>query len=90
MFLGGYSPVAAGDYAAGPSHVIPTSGAARFSSPLSVRDFYKRSNIVSCTSRGLGKIARLGIKMSEIEGLDAHANALKIRQNRQRGSEGRI
>jgi len=81
VFLGAYSPVVLGDYAAGPNHVIPTAGAARFSSPLSVRDFYKRSNVLSCDAKGFWKLSRIAAKFAEAEGLDAHANALKIRNN---------
>jgi len=81
VFLGAYSPVVLGDYAAGPNHVIPTAGAARFSSPLSVRDFYKRSNVLSCDAKGFWKLLRIAAKFAEAEGLDAHANALKIRNN---------
>jgi len=80
IFLGKYSPVAFGDYIAGPNHVIPTGGTARFSSPLSIRDFFKVSNVISCNADGFGKLVNTGIKLAGIEEMDAHINALKIRQ----------
>ena len=79
IFLGSYTPVSVGDYIAGPSHVLPTAGSARFFSPLSVRDFMKISNVVSCTKRGLEDIGKSAIKIAEIEGLDAHIKSIKVR-----------
>lgn len=79
IFLGPYSPVAAGDYAAGPSHVLPTGGSARFFSPLSVFDFVKRTSLVAYTRAGLKKDAEAIAVLSGLEGLDAHALSMKIR-----------
>jgi histidinol dehydrogenase len=79
IFLGPQTPVAIGDYMAGPSHVLPTAGSARFFSPLSVRDFVKVSNIVSCTEKGLRNIGKAAIRIAEIEGLDAHIKSIEVR-----------
>jgi histidinol dehydrogenase len=79
IFLGGYSSEAIGDYCAGPNHVLPTSGSARFSSPLGVYDFQKRSSIIAVSqaaAQSLGKIAAL---LAEGEGLAAHARAAQMR-----------
>lgn len=87
IFLGEYSPVAIGDYAAGPSHVLPTAGTARFFSPLSVADFFKESNIISCDKRGFKRLAPVAMKFAEIEKFDAHLNSLKIRENKDKGAK---
>ncbi|MFQ5692947.1 MAG: histidinol dehydrogenase [Nitrospinota bacterium] len=79
VFLGGYSPVAAGDYVAGPNHVLPTGGTARFASPLGVEDFVKRTSVVSLGRDALARIAEAGATFAELEGLDAHAASLRIR-----------
>lgn len=79
VFMGPYSPVAAGDYVAGPNHVLPTSGGARFSSPLSVYDFIKRQSVLAYTKPALEKIRQSGEVLAEIEGLDAHARSIAIR-----------
>ena len=79
IFLGAYSSEAIGDYCAGPNHVLPTSGSARFSSPLGVYDFQKRSSIIAVSqaaAQSLGKIAAL---LAEGEGLAAHARAAQMR-----------
>src|SRR6185437_7776254 len=73
IFLGNYTPVAVGDYAAGPSHVLPTSGTARFTSGLSANDFLRRSSVLSFTREGLAKMADDVIQLAEIEGLTGHA-----------------
>ncbi len=79
IFLGAWSPEPLGDYLAGPNHVLPTSGTARFFSPLSVDDFVKKSSII-CASRGeLEKVSDQVILLARREGLDAHANAVAIR-----------
>jgi len=79
IFLGHYTPEPLGDYMAGPNHVLPTSGTARFFSPLSVDDFVKKSSII-CSSRDeLEKVADQVILLAQQEGLDAHANAVAIR-----------
>ncbi|MBI5699122.1 histidinol dehydrogenase [Candidatus Saganbacteria bacterium] len=79
VFMGPYSPVAVGDYAAGPNHVLPTFGAARFSSPLGVYDFIKYQSIVGYTKPALQKIREAAEVMAKVEGLDAHARSIEIR-----------
>jgi histidinol dehydrogenase len=79
VFLGKSSPVAIGDYIAGPSHVLPTGGTARFSSPLGVEDFLKATNIVSLAEDEFNSLAKQAIIIAESEGLQAHARAMKIR-----------
>ncbi len=80
VFLGELATVPLGDYAAGPSHVLPTGGAARFSSGLSVRDFLKRSSLIHSTGRGFGRLAQDVELLAEAEGLDAHAAAVRLRR----------
>ena len=82
IFLGHYSPEPLGDYLAGPTHVLPTSGTARFFSPLSVDDFVKKSSIICCSRQELEKVADQVILLARQEGLDAHANAIAIRSLR--------
>ena len=79
IFLGHFSPEPLGDYLAGPNHVLPTSGTARFFSPLSVDDFVKKSSIICCTREELEKVSDQVILLAKQEGLDAHANAVAIR-----------
>jgi histidinol dehydrogenase len=79
IFLGDYSPVALGDYVAGPSHVLPTGGTARFTSGLSANDFLKRSSILSFTRAGLEKVAADVCLLAEKEGLTAHAASVNVR-----------
>jgi len=79
IFLGQWSPVAVGDYYAGPSHVLPTGGAARFSSGLSVKDFLKRMVVVTCSEKALINSAQDIISFAGIEGLEAHAESVKAR-----------
>jgi len=79
IFLGPYSPVALGDYAAGPSHVLPTAGTARFSSGLSISDFMKRSHIISYTKKALEKIREPIEKIAELEKLEKHIQSIKVR-----------
>ncbi|MDX2224242.1 MAG: histidinol dehydrogenase [Rhodospirillaceae bacterium] len=85
IFIGRYTPEAAGDYIAGPSHVLPTSGTARFSSGLGVFDFLKRTSIIDCTPQGLRAIGPAAVRMAEAEGLAAHARSVSIRLNVGRG-----
>ncbi len=73
IFLGHHTPEAVGDYVAGPNHILPTAGTARFSSPLGVYDFVKRSSLVSFTPRSLEKIGSVAAGFANLEGLDAHA-----------------
>ncbi len=79
IFLGGQTPNAVGDYIAGPNHVLPTGGRARFSSPLSAEDFRKVTNVVRYTQKQLKSEARDIIAIAELEGLTAHANAIRVR-----------
>jgi histidinol dehydrogenase len=79
IFLGKWSPVAIGDYYAGPSHVLPTGGSARFSSGLSVKDFLKRMVVVTCSERGLRSSAKDIINFAKAEGLGSHAESIKVR-----------
>ena len=80
IFLGEYSTEAFGDYIVGTNHVLPTSGAAKFSSGLGVLDFMKRNSIVQINSKSFNKLKQDTINMSSIEGLDAHKMSVKIRQ----------
>ena len=82
IFLGHYTPEAVGDYLAGPNHVLPTSGTARFSSPLGVYDFLKRTSIMSYSPEALKKEAPFIRILAEMEHLDAHANAVDLRINK--------
>ena len=79
IFLGRHTPEALGDYIAGPSHVLPTSGAARFSSGLGVLDFLKRTSLIDCGSAGLAAIGPGALAMARAELLDAHALSLSLR-----------
>ena len=79
IFLGKYSPEAVGDYLAGPNHVLPTSGSARFSSGLSVYDFLKRYSIIKMTKSGIERLGTSVINLAEYENLEGHANSIKIR-----------
>ncbi|MCD5401609.1 histidinol dehydrogenase [candidate division NPL-UPA2 bacterium] len=79
VFLGPWTPTAVGDYIAGPSHVLPTGGTARFSSGLAVDDFRRRSNIISYNREQLKKALKPLTKLAEIEGMPAHADSVKIR-----------
>jgi histidinol dehydrogenase len=79
IFLGPFTPVALGDYAAGPSHVLPTGGTARFASGLSVNDFRRRTSIISFTRAGLREIADDVISMATKEGLMGHAASVSAR-----------
>lgn len=76
IFIGYYSPTAVGDYYAGPSHVLPTGGTARFSSGLSSADFMKRSSIIEYTQKALGKAAQDIVSLAEREGLKFHASSV--------------
>ncbi len=80
IFIGDYSPVAVGDYWAGPSHTLPTGGSARFSSALSANDFIKSTSIIEYDKEKLAESAEDIIRLAEAEGLDAHAKSIKIRQ----------
>ena len=79
LFLGSYAPEPLGDYYAGPNHVLPTSGTARFFSPLGVNSFEKRSSFIYYTEDALCKAKDDIVLIAEREGLTAHANAIKVR-----------
>lgn len=79
VFLGPYSPVAVGDYIAGPNHVLPTEGNARFASPLGVGDFIKQQSIIGYTKTALNKTKKNIMKFADVEGLKAHAASIEIR-----------
>ena len=82
MFLGNYTPVAVGDYAAGPSHVLPTGGTARFASGLTCNDFLRANSLLHFTSEGLGKMADDIHCIATLEGLTAHRESVDIRRNK--------
>ncbi len=79
IFLGKFSPEAIGDYIAGPNHVLPTSGSARFSSGLSVNDFLKRQSLIKISKTGIERLSSSVINLAKYENLDGHANSVKIR-----------
>jgi histidinol dehydrogenase len=79
VFIGEYSPEPAGDYYAGPNHILPTGGSSRFSSPLGVYDFIKRSSVIEYSKKALLNSGSDIIRFAKAEGLTAHANAIKIR-----------
>ena len=79
IFLGRWSSEAIGDYCAGPNHVLPTSGTARFSSPLGVYDFQKRTSVIGVSQAGAATLGRIAATIAEGEGLSAHALAAKMR-----------
>jgi histidinol dehydrogenase len=81
VFVGGYSPQAAGDYASGPNHVLPTAGQARFRGGLSVLDFVKIITVQKLSRDGLRRIGRTIECLAEMEGLQAHAQAVRVRCN---------
>ena len=83
IFLGHYTPVALGDYAAGPSHVLPTGGTARFTSGLSANDFLRRSSVLSFTRDGLEGMAEDVIRLAQFEGLTGHAASVEVRINKE-------
>jgi histidinol dehydrogenase len=79
IFLGHYSPAAIGDYYAGPNHVLPTGGTARFSSPLSVDDFVKKSSVIRYTAERLRNDTPAASTLARLEGYEGHARAMTIR-----------
>ena len=81
IFLGHYTPEPLGDYMAGPNHVLPTGGTARFFSPLSIDDFIKKSSIISFSKDALNALGDDIITFANAEGLTAHANAVRVRKN---------
>ncbi len=79
IFLGAYTSESLGDYCAGPNHVLPTSGTARFSSPLGVYDFQKRSSLIEVTEQGAQTLGKIAAVLAYGEGLQAHARAAEMR-----------
>lgn len=79
IFMGSYTAEALGDYCAGPSHVLPTSGTSRFSSPLGVYDFQKRSSVVNCSPAGASELGKVAAVLAEGESLSAHARSAAYR-----------
>ena len=84
VFLGPWTPEALGDYSAGPNHTLPTGSTSRFFSPLGVYDFYKRSSLIGFTRKGFLKLSNIVETIADIEGLEAHANTIRIRKMRKR------
>jgi histidinol dehydrogenase len=85
VFVGEHSYEVLGDYVAGPSHVMPTGGTARFTSPCNVLDFVRVTNVIALDEATAGEIGRAAVKLAEAEGLTAHAAAVKIRQGKLHG-----
>ncbi|MBJ7553311.1 histidinol dehydrogenase [Marinomonas spartinae] len=79
IFMGRHTPEALGDYCAGPNHVLPTSGTARFSSPLGVYDFQKRSSLINCSPEGASALAKIASPLARGESLEAHAMSAEYR-----------
>lgn len=79
IFMGRYTAEALGDYCAGPNHVLPTSGTARFSSPLGVYDFQKRSSLIMCSADGASELGKVASVLAHGEGLQAHARSAEYR-----------
>jgi histidinol dehydrogenase len=80
VFLGQWMPEPFGDYAAGPNHTLPTGGTARFSSPLGVYDFIKRTSLLNSTKSGFMGLAETVETIADVEGLEAHGNTVRIRR----------
>ncbi len=79
IFVGPFSPVPLGDYVAGPSHVLPTGGTARFFSVVGVDDFLKRMSVVRFSGEGIQEVGPAAVRLAELEGLEGHARALRLR-----------
>jgi len=84
ILIGDYSPQTLGDYLAGPSHTLPTSGTARFASPLNVDTFMKKTSLISYTREALVSVAPTLEHFASVEGFDAHAEAVKLRYRNDR------
>jgi histidinol dehydrogenase len=87
IFMGPYTSEALGDYCAGPNHVLPTSRSARFSSPLGVYDFQKRSSLIMCSERGVQELGRVASTLARGEALTAHARSAELRLTAKRGDQ---
>ncbi len=88
VFLGPHSPVPLGDYVAGPSHVLPTGGTARFFSVVGVEDFLKRTSLIGFSEDALQRVGPTAVRLAQLEGLHAHARALSLRLKRSGGGGG--
>ena len=77
--MGRYTSEALGDYCAGPNHVLPTSRTARYSSPLGVYDFQKRSSLIMCSTEGASELGKVASVLARGEGLEAHARSAEYR-----------
>ncbi|GMQ76419.1 MAG: histidinol dehydrogenase [Gammaproteobacteria bacterium] len=86
VFLGHHTPEALGDYCAGPNHVLPTAGTARFSSPLGVYDFQKRTSLIGCSPSGAARLVPAAATLARGEGLTAHARSAELRAQDNAGS----
>jgi histidinol dehydrogenase len=84
IFLGDHTPEAVGDYFAGPNHVLPTAGTARFASALGVEDFLKKTSVISYSAEAFARDAQSIIRLAELEGLQAHAESVRIRMDKGR------
>jgi len=82
IFLGHYTPESVGDYIAGPNHVLPTGGTARFFSPLSTDSFMKKSSLIFYTREGMDKVGEAVMQIAEVEGLEAHGNTIRVRMGK--------
>jgi histidinol dehydrogenase len=82
IFLGHYTPESVGDYIAGPNHVLPTGGTARFFSPLSTDSFMKKSSLIFYTREGLDRVGEAVMQIADVEGLEAHGNTIRVRMAR--------
>jgi histidinol dehydrogenase len=89
VFLGGQTPEVVGDYVAGPSHVLPTAGTARFSSPLGIEDFVKRTSVIEYSRCGLAAARAHLAALTDVEGLAGHGRAAEVRLTARDGGEGR-
>jgi histidinol dehydrogenase len=89
VFLGGQTPEVVGDYVAGPSHVLPTAGTARFSSPLGTEDFVKRSSVIEYSRSGLAAARDHLAVLTEVEGLAGHGRAAEVRLHADDGGRDR-
>jgi histidinol dehydrogenase len=89
IFLGPFTPETVGDYLAGTNHVLPTGGTSRFSSPLGVDDFLKKSNIISFSQEALSEFKEDILRMAAMEGLDAHAKAVEVRFSDKEAERGK-
>jgi histidinol dehydrogenase len=90
IFLGAFTSESLGDYCAGPNHVLPTSGTARFSSPLGVYDFVKRTSLIEVSARGAQTLGPIAAELAYGEGLQAHARAAELRLGGDAGDTGRM